>query len=76
MDLATIIGLVGAFAMIVMAMVLSSGGDVIMFFDVPSVLIVIVGSHFVVLMKYSMAQFLGAAKGGMKILTFKAQSPE
>ena len=39
MDLATIIGVVGAFAMVIMAMVLSSGGDVIMFFDVPSVLI-------------------------------------
>jgi len=75
-DLATIIGLVGAIAMVVMAMVLSSGGDVIMFFDVPSVLIVAVGSHFVILMKYSMGQFMGAAKGGMKILNFKSQPAE
>ncbi|MCP4271155.1 MAG: flagellar motor protein PomA [Gammaproteobacteria bacterium] len=76
MDLATIIGLVGAFAMVVMAMVLSSGGDVIMFFDVPSVLIVAVGSHFIILMKYSMGQFMGAAQGGMKILNFKSQPAE
>jgi len=75
-DLATIIGLLGAFAMVIMAMVLSSGGDVIMFFDTTSVLIVVVGSHFVVLMKYSMGQFLGAAKGGMKTLTYKSQSSE
>lgn len=76
MDLATIIGLAGAFAMVIMAMVLSSGGDIIMFFDMPSVLIVVVGSHFVILMKFSMGQFLGAAKGGMKILNFKGQPPE
>jgi chemotaxis protein MotA len=75
-DLATLIGLVGAFAMDVMAMVLSSGGDVIMFFDVPSVLIVIVGSHFIILMKFSMGQFMGAAKGGMKIINFKSQSAD
>ena len=62
--------------MVIMAMVLSSGGDVIIFFDVPSVLIVAVGSHFVILMKYSMPQFIGAAKGGMKILNYKSQSPE
>ena len=76
MDLATIIGLLGAFAMVIMAMVLASSGDVIMFFDTTSVLIVAVGSHFVVMMKYSMVQFLGAAKGGMKILNFKSQPAE
>ncbi len=76
MDLATIIGLAGAFAMVVMAMVLSSGGDIIMFFDVPSVLIVAVGSHFIILMKFSMGQFMGAAQGGMKILNFKPQPAE
>jgi len=75
-DLATIIGLAGAFAMVIMAMVIGSGGDIIMFFDVPSVLIVVVGSHFVILMKFSMGQFLGAAKGGMKILNFKSQPAE
>lgn len=76
MDLATIIGLLGAFAMVIMAMVLSSNGDLMMFFDMPSVLIVAVGSHFVILMKYSMGQFLGAVKGGMKILNFKSEAPE
>jgi len=75
-DLATIIGLLGSFALVAMAMVLSSGGDVIMFFDTTSVLIVVVGSHFVVLMKFSMGQFMGAAKGGMKIINFKSQAPE
>lgn len=76
MDLATIIGLLGAFAMIFMAMVLSSGGDVVMFFDVPSVLIVAVGSHFVILMKFSLPQFTNAAKGGMKVLNYKSEEPE
>ncbi len=76
MYLATIIGVAGAFAMALMAMVLSSGGDIILFFNVPSVLIVAVGSHFIILKKFSIGQFLGAAKGGMKILNFKSQSPE
>lgn len=76
MDLATIIGLIGAFAMVIMAMVLSSGGDIIMFFDTTSVLIVFVGSHFIILMKFSMSQFIGAAKGGMKILNFKSEPAE
>ncbi|BBC41245.1 chemotaxis protein PomA [Photobacterium damselae subsp. piscicida] len=60
MDLATLIGMLGAFAFIVMAMLL--GGSLGMFFDVPSVLIVFGGTTFVVLMKYSIGQFLGLQK--------------
>ena len=73
-DLATIIGLVGAFAMVAMAMVI--GGGLVLFIDVPSILIVLVGSHFVILMKYSMGQFLGAVKSGMKVLNFSSDEPE
>ena len=74
MDLATLIGLVGAFAMVAMAMVI--GGGLHLFVDVPSILIVLVGSHFVILMKYSMGQFLGAASSGMKVLNFKNEDPQ
>ena len=49
MDLATLIGMIGAFAMVVMAMMI--GGGFGMFIDTPSILIVLVGSHFVVLSK-------------------------
>ncbi len=69
MDLGTLVGLLGAIAMVVMAMVL--GGSILTFIDVPSILIVVVGTHFVVMMTYSLGEFLGAAGAGMKVLTFK-----
>ncbi|MFO6424370.1 flagellar motor protein PomA [Motilimonas sp. KMU-193] len=74
MDLATLIGIIGAFAFVLMAMLM--GGDLSTFFDVPSVLIVFVGSLFVVLMKYNLGQFLGAAKIGIKAFMFKLEKPE
>lgn len=45
MDLATLIGLLGAFAFVVMAMV--TGGGLAIFVDIPSVFIVFGGSLFV-----------------------------
>lgn len=74
MDLATIIGFVGALGFVIMAMIL--GGDLGIFFDVPSVLIVFGGSIFVVFMQYPMAQFLGAGKVVAKAFMFKLQKPE
>lgn len=74
MDLATLIGLIGAFAFIIMAMLL--GGTISMFLDVPSVLIVFGGSLFVVLMKYTLGQFFGAFKIAGKAFMFKADDPE
>ncbi|EJG0641093.1 flagellar motor protein PomA, partial [Vibrio parahaemolyticus] len=59
MDLATLIGLIGGFAFVIMAMVL--GGSIGMFVDVTSILIVVGGSAFVVLMKFTLGQFFGAA---------------
>ncbi|MCG8614147.1 MAG: flagellar motor protein PomA [Pseudomonadales bacterium] len=74
MDLATLIGLVGGIAIVVMAMLL--GGSIGMFVDVPSILIVLVGSLLVALMKFSLGQFLGAGKVAVKAFMFKLQSPE
>ena len=74
MDLATLIGLVGAFAFIVMAMLV--GGDLVMFADTSSVLIVIGGSLFIVLMKYNISQFFGAAKIAAKAFIFKIDKPD
>lgn len=73
MDLATLVGLLGSFAFVLMAMVM--GGDIGAFVDVPSILIVICGSLFVVLMKYNLGQFLGAAKIAAKAFLFKADKP-
>ncbi len=74
MDLATLVGLLGAFGIVIMAMVL--GGDVTIFINVPSLLIVFVGSLFAVLMKYELGQFLSAAKIAAKAFIFKLAKPE
>ncbi|MCT8985832.1 flagellar motor protein PomA [Shewanella phaeophyticola] len=74
MDLATLIGIIGAFAFIIGAMVTSGG--IGLFIDVPSVLIVIMGSLFVVMMKFNLKQFLGSIKIGMKAFMFKIDKPE
>lgn len=74
MDLATILGLVGAFGIVIYAMVL--GGDVTLFVNVPSMLIVVGGSIFAVLIKFGLNQFLGAAKVIRKAFRFKQDSPD
>ncbi len=74
MDLATLVGLVGAFAIVISSMVM--GGSAGMFVNVPSLLIVLVGTLFVVLMKFSLAQFLGAVKVAVKAFSFKLAKPE
>ena len=74
MDLATLIGLIGGFAFVIMAMIL--GGSLGMFYDTTSILIVVGGSTFVVLMKFTMGQFFGAAKIAGKAFMFKADEPE
>ncbi|MGF1725047.1 flagellar motor protein PomA [Photobacterium nomapromontoriensis] len=74
MDLATLIGLIGSFAFVIMAMVL--GGNLGMFVDTQSILIVCCGSLFVALMQYSIGQFLGAAKIAAKAFMFKMDNPE
>lgn len=73
MDLATLVGILGAFGIIGGAMVMSGG--VGLFIDVPSILIVIVGTIFVVLMKFSLGQFLGCFKVAGKAFMFKLVAP-
>ena len=74
MDLATLVGMLGGIGFIVMAMIL--GGDLSMFADVPSVLIVFCGSLFVVMSQFTLGQFFGAGKVAGKAFIFKIDSPE
>ncbi|WP_160061151.1 flagellar motor protein PomA [Psychromonas sp. L1A2] len=74
MDLATLVGIIGAFGFVVMAMLM--GGTIDMFVDVTSILIVFGGTAFVVMMKYNIGQFFGAVKIAMKAFMFKTDSPE
>jgi len=73
-DLATLIGLIGSFGFIIGAM--ATSGGISIFMDVPSVLIVICGSFFVVMMKYNLNQFFGSIKIAVKAFIFKIDKPE
>lgn len=74
MDLATLIGVIGAFVIMSVAMVL--GGNVGAFIDVPSLCIVFGGTFFAVMVKYSLGQFLSAVKVAAKAFKTKVVSPE
>lgn len=74
MDLATLIGMLGAIGFVVMAMVM--GGDIAMFINVPSILIVFGGTLFVVLSQFTLGQFFGAGKIAGKAFMFKIEGPE
>jgi len=73
-DLATLVGILGAIAFLVMAMVLS--GDISMFADAQSMLIVFGGSLFIVLSNYNLGQFFGIGKIIVKAFMFKLEKPE
>ncbi len=74
MDLATLVGILGAIGLLIMAMLLA--GDIMMFVDAQSVIIVFGGSLFVVLSNYSMGQFFGMGKIIAKAFMFKIEKPE
>lgn len=73
MDLATLIGLIGAFALIIVSMLLS--GELGMFVNIPSVVIVFGGSIFAVMAKFGLGQFLGAFKVAGKSFATKLPNP-
>lgn len=74
MDIATLIGLLGSLGIIVSAIAL--GASALIFLNGPSLLIVVGGSIFVVLAKFSLQQFLGAFKVAAKAFSFKLPSTE
>jgi chemotaxis protein MotA len=73
-DLATLIGLIGAFGIIATAIVI--GGSALIFLNVPSLLIVGVGTVMVVLMKFPLAHFFSAFKIAMKAFMHKPEDPQ
>lgn len=70
MDIATLLGLVGSFVVVILAVIL--GGSAGMFIDTISILIVLIGSLFVVLMQFPLGQFLSAGKVAGKAFMFKS----
>lgn len=71
MDLATLVGLIGSFGVIIGAVVV--GGSALIFFNPPSLLIVLGGTLMVVLMKFPLATTLGAFKIAMKAFIHKGE---
>lgn len=74
MDLATLIGILAGFGIIVAAIFV--GGDLSTFVDVPSVLIVLGGGLAATLIRFPLSGILGAfALGGKIAFTHKKSSP-
>lgn len=73
-DIATLVGLLGGFGIIIGA--IASGGDMILFFNVPSLLIVIGGTSMVTLMQVSLGDFLGSFGIAMKAFFYKTDNPK
>jgi len=73
-DLATLIGIIAAFGVIIGAIIL--GGSAGMFVNIPSLVIVVGGTFAVTLMQVSLKQFLGSFKVAMRAFMNKVSPPE
>ncbi|MEX2480723.1 MAG: flagellar motor protein PomA [Gammaproteobacteria bacterium] len=74
MDLATLLGLIGAMGILLAAVF--TGGDFGLFVNGPGLLIVVGGTVGAVMMKFTLGQFLGAFKVAMRAFIFKMDRPE
>lgn len=72
MDLATIIGFIATFVLIVMSM----GDSPMTFVDMPSVYIVVLGTLTAVLARSSFSEFIGSIGVAMKTIKYKVDAPE
>ncbi len=73
MDLATLIGFIAAWALILGTIAL--GSSAIIFVNAPSFMIVLGGAFAVVMMRFTLAQFIGSIKTATKAFLYKSESP-
>ncbi len=73
MDIATLLGVVGALALILASIVIG-GGSFMSFFDAASVMVVIGGAIAATLISYPLKNFLSVFSVGMKVLMYKLDS--
>ncbi|WP_147821478.1 motility protein A [Salidesulfovibrio onnuriiensis] len=73
MDIATLIGLVGGFGLIVTTILL--GGNPGGFVDIPSVVVVIGGTFAATFVMFPLKAIIGTVKVAMKTLFFKSRDP-
>ena len=71
MDLATLIGLVGALSAISIAILM--GGSAVVFVDTPSLIVVVGGTLAITLMKFPLSHTLGAFHVAMKAFVHKSE---
>ena len=74
MDSATLVGLLGGFGIIIGA--IATGGDVMLFVNMPSILIVVGGTFAVTLMRITLGNFLGSFKIALKGFFYKLDAPQ
>ena len=74
MDLGTIVGLVGCPILVIGAMAL--GGDLGMYWDFPSIIIVLGGATFSVMVRWPMPGFVSGMVAGLKAVTSTIPDPK
>ena len=74
MDIATILGMTGAWALVIVTIFM--GGSGYMFVNVSGLMIVVAGSLLVVMMKFGIGQFFAAFKTAGKAFANKLEQPE
>jgi chemotaxis protein MotA len=74
MDIATLIGLVAVIGVIIGA--ISLGGDIMVFVNIPSIVVVIGGTLAATVIRVSLKQFMGSFKVGLKAVLHKSTPPE
>jgi len=74
MDLATLLGMIGALLVVLLAVML--GGSAGIFLNVPSLLIVLGGTLLVVMMKFSLSDFLHALKVASRAFKYPLEPPQ
>jgi len=73
-DLATLVGVLIAWALIIGT--IATGSGALVFINIPSLVIVIGGTAAVVMMRYTLGQFIGSFKVALKAFLHKAETSE
>ena len=74
MDISSVIGVVSGMGFVLGTILL--GGSIMMFVNIPSILIVMGGTMAATMIAFPLSDFLSVFKVGMKIFMFKIQAPE
>lgn len=74
MDISSVIGVVSGMGFVLGTILL--GGSIMMFVNIPSILIVMGGTMAATMIAFPLSDFLSMFKTGMKIFIFKIQPPE